>query len=47
MSLTNAYEILGLSSTATSEEVKSAYKVLALKVHPDKNRDDPNAAENK
>jgi len=38
------YEILGLNpgSPATEAEVKKAYKALALKLHPDKNRDAPN-----
>jgi len=33
----NPFEVLGLSHKATPEEVKSAYRKLSVKVHPDKN----------
>lgn len=39
------YKVLGLEKGATQEEIKKAYRKLALRHHPDKNPDNPEAAE--
>ncbi|BGO96460.1 hypothetical protein RTG_02175 [Rhodotorula toruloides ATCC 204091] len=38
------YALLGIDSTATSGEIRKAYRQRSLKVHPDRNPDDPQAA---
>ena len=38
MNLSECYKILELPASATDEEIKKSFKVLAHKYHPDKNR---------
>ncbi|KAI6250035.1 Mitochondrial protein import protein mas5 [Erysiphe necator] len=42
---TKLYDILQVQPNCTEAELKKAYKINALKHHPDKNRSNPNAAE--
>ena len=46
MSKRDFYEVLGVAKGASAEDLKKAYRKMAMQMHPDRNPDDPTADQN-